>query len=362
MTRATWICVGTGGVGKTTIAAALATAIAATGRTTVVATVDPARRLGHTLGLPVLATRTAVVGAPGLSAVAPDAVADVHALVERWLADQPTHAARLVGNPLLAILAGGFAGIHELVALVSLADLASDPACEALVIDTAPARHGLDLLALPARLAEVIDGRALAWAGELAKIAVTPGGALRGRLARWGQRRLVAAFSSAIGEAPIAAALALLAFAADLRPELSRLAASAGALLAPAAVRIAVVTAARPGAVDEVEQMRAALLASGYEPDLVVINRAPTGSTRTLSRLPQASAELRALATCAAAELDAARAAASAVAVRARETWRIPTIEIPSLSPEDPRAVVTEVARLLTAVAAVPQAPTAHHV
>lgn len=348
MTRATWVCVGTGGVGKTTIAAAIATAIAATGRTTVVATVDPARRLGHTLGLPALGTRTAVPGVPNLSALAPDAAADVHALVERWLADQPVHAAGLAGNPLLAALGNGFAGIHELVSLVALADLNNDAACEALVIDTAPTRHGLALLALPARLSEVIDGRALAWAGELAK--VTPGRGLRSRLTRWGQRRLVSALTLAAGEVSATAAFSLLAFAADLRPELSRLAADAGALLAPAAVRIALVTAARPGALDEVEQMRAALVAGGHTPALVVINRAPTGSTRTLATLPGASAELRALATRAAEELDAARVAADAITARARDVWRIPTIEIPALSPDDPRAVVTEVARQIAAV------------
>ena len=259
MTRVTWVCVGTGGVGKTTIAAALATAIAATGRTTVVATVDPARRLGHTLGLPGLGTRTAVPGVPNLSALAPDAATDVHALVERWLAAKPVHEAGLANNPLLAALGNGFAGIHELVSLVALADLGNDATrpCEALVIDTAPSRHGLDLLALPARLAEVIDGRALAWAGELAKVTPRPG--LRSRLTRWGQRRLVSALTLAAGEVSATAAFSLLAFAADMRPELSRLAADAGALLAPAAVRIALVTAARPGAVDEVEQMRAAL-------------------------------------------------------------------------------------------------------
>ena len=64
MSGRTWVCIGTGGVGKTTISAALAVTLARGGRRTLVATVDPARRLGDTLGLAGLVGPTDVPGHP----------------------------------------------------------------------------------------------------------------------------------------------------------------------------------------------------------------------------------------------------------------------------------------------------------
>ncbi|CAN5453232.1 hypothetical protein BH11MYX1_BH11MYX1_13240 [soil metagenome] len=177
---------------------------------------------------------------------------------------------------------------------------------------------------------------------------MVPGGGLTGRLARWGQDRLVHTFSSAVGDAPIGAALALLAFAADVRPQLSELIANARTMLDPSQVQIAIVTAPRPGAVDDVEHMRTALAEIGHAPALVVINRVPGPSPRLLVTHPAASLELRASARLASESIDAARAAAAAITAQVR-TWRVPVIEIPALSPSDPIEVVAAIASVLEA-------------
>jgi anion-transporting ArsA/GET3 family ATPase len=345
----TWVCLGTGGVGKTTVAAALAAMLAARGQRTLVATVDPARRLGDTVGLPGLRGLGEVPGQPRLTALVPDPVAGVRSLIARWLIEFPDHANRLADNPLVEALTGGLAGIHE---LISLAELAHHRSTEALpiplVIDTAPSRHALELLALPSRLGAIIDGRALRWFGQLARQAVVPTRGLTSRLARWGQDRLLQTFSASIGDAPIAAALALLALAADVQPELSQIVANARAMLAPAQVQIAIVTAARPGAIDELEEMRTALAELGHAPALVVINRVPGPSPRVLVTHPSTSPELRACARLASEANESARTAAAAIHAHVR-TWRVPVIEVPAVSPSDPIEVVAAVAAVLAA-------------
>ncbi len=341
----TWVCIGTGGVGKTTVSAALAVTLARSGQRTLVATVDPARRLGDTLGLDGLVGPTAVPGHPGLHALAPDSAAGAHALIEHLLALAPSHRERVGGSPLVTALTGGFAGMHELVALVELARL--DAGFDVTVIDAAPSRHAIDLLALPERLVEVIDGRAIQWLGDLARASLTPGRGIGARLLNTARHWIVRALSSSIGSRSINDALGLLAFAADVRPELSTWIAGAARLLAPARARIVLVTTARHGAVDDVAQLVAQLAEVGHHPALVIVNRVPGTSPRVLVDAPGLPASSRALIERAADEIDVAQDAARAIAARAK-TWNVPVVEIPSFPTHDPVAVVGDIANVLS--------------
>ncbi len=345
MSKTTWVCIGTGGVGKTTVSAALAVALARGGQRTLVATVDPARRLGDALGLERLVGPTAVPGHPGLQALAPDSAAGARALIDHLLVMAPSHRERIAGSPLVTALTGGFAGMHELVALVELARV--EPSFDVTVIDAAPSRHAIDLLALPERLAEVIDGRAIQWLGELARASLTPGRGLGARLLQTARHWIVRALASSIGSRSINDALGLLAFAADVRPELSTWVAGASQLLAPARARIALVTTARHGAVDDIDQLVAQLAEVGHAPALVVVNRVPGTCPRTLVDHPGLPSSWHALVGRAADELDVARAATREIIARAT-TWRVPVIEIPSFPTHDPVAVVGDVANALS--------------
>ena len=342
MSGRTWVCIGTGGVGKTTISAALAVTLARGGRRTLVATVDPARRLGDTLGLAGLVGPTDVPGHPKLAALAPDSAAGARALIEHLLVIAPGHRDRVQASQLVAALTGGFAGMHELVALVALARL--EPSFDAMVIDAAPSRHAIDLLALPARLTEVIHGRALEWLGELAGASLDTGGGLGARLLQRARHWTVRALASSIGSRTIDDALGLLAFAGAVRPELSSWIAGASQLLAPARAQIALVTTARHGAADQVDQLVAALAEVGHHPAVVIVNRVPGACPRVLvDHLP---AVYREVVEHAADELDVARAVTNTVIARAAMR-DIPVIEIPSFPSHDPVAVVSNVADAL---------------
>jgi anion-transporting ArsA/GET3 family ATPase len=343
VTAPTWICIGTGGVGKTTISAALAMAFARSGRRSLVATIDPARRLGDTLGLDQLTGPTEVPGEPRLSALATDSSAGARTLVDELLARSPVHRERVHASPLVAALSGGFAGMHELVALAELARWA--PAYEVTVIDAAPSRHAIEVLALPSRLAEVIDGRAIVWLGELARVTLGPRRGFGARLLHGAKHWIVRALTSSIGARVIDDALGLLAFAGDVRPELSTWIAGAARLLEPTSTAVVLVTTAREGALEHVERLKAQLAEVGHVPALVIVNRVPDACPRTLTTEP-ALAPWTTTVHRAATELDVARAATTAIVARAA-SWGVPVIQIPMFSAHDPVAVVGEVASVL---------------
>jgi hypothetical protein len=156
---------------------------------------------------------------------------------------------------------------------------------------------------------------------------------------------IVRALASSIGAGVIDDALALLAFASDVRPELSTWVAGATRLLEPSATAVVLVTTARDGALEHLDQLKAQLAEVGHAPALVIVNRVPDACARTLTTEPEL-APWTTTVHRAAAELDAGRAAAAAIAARAA-TWNVPVIEIPMFPTHDPAAVVGEVAAVL---------------
>jgi anion-transporting ArsA/GET3 family ATPase len=162
--RRVLVCVGAGGVGKTSIAAALALAASRRGRRSLVVTIDPARRLASALGLETLGdTPNPVRGAPGLEAMMLDQKRAWDRLVARHA---PTADARerILGNRFYRNVSGAFAGAHEYLALEELAALAEAGRHEMIVVDTPPAVHAFEFLDAPSRLAGLLDRRLLRWA------------------------------------------------------------------------------------------------------------------------------------------------------------------------------------------------------
>jgi len=162
------LCVGSGGVGKTTTAAALAVEAACRGRRTAVLTVDPAPRLKDALGLGSLTGRPrrvplASVGARGahLDAFLLDVKRTFDELVLA-LASTPAQARTVLENRLYQNLSGTLAGTAEYMAVEQVYRLAQEGGYDLLVVDTPPARHAVDFLDAPRRLAALLDSRAFA--------------------------------------------------------------------------------------------------------------------------------------------------------------------------------------------------------
>jgi anion-transporting ArsA/GET3 family ATPase len=154
------LCVGHGGVGKTTITAALATWAARHGRRTAVLTVDPAQRLRDTLGLGRGdGPRRVALGARAghLDAYLLDVKRTFDELIVALAA--PEQARIILENRLYQNLSGSLAGTAEYMAVERVYRLADEGGYDLVVVDTPPARHAVDFLDAPRRLLALLESR-----------------------------------------------------------------------------------------------------------------------------------------------------------------------------------------------------------
>ncbi len=153
------VCCGSGGVGKTTTAAALALRAAERGRRTVVLTIDPARRLAQSMGLTELDnTPRAVAGVAGqLDAMMLDMKRTFDDIVMTHA--DTAKAEQILANPFYQALSSSFAGTQEYMAMEKLGQLKASLDYDLVVVDTPPTRSALDFLDAPERLTTFLDGR-----------------------------------------------------------------------------------------------------------------------------------------------------------------------------------------------------------
>ena len=159
------VCCGSGGVGKTTTAAALALRAAERGRKVVVLTIDPARRLAQSLGIETLDnTPRPVVGVSGDGSL--DAMMlDMKRTFDEVVLSQASEekARTILENPFYVALSSSFAGTQEYMAMEKLGqvhrDAQRDGTYDLVVVDTPPSRSALDFLDAPERLSSFLDGR-----------------------------------------------------------------------------------------------------------------------------------------------------------------------------------------------------------
>jgi anion-transporting ArsA/GET3 family ATPase len=177
------VCLGAGGVGKTTTSAALALGLAARGQKVAVVTIDPARRLANALGLEELSDDSsgsghridpALFAAQGVEmkgelwAMMLDAKRTFDEIVAR-LAPEQRAREEILSNPIYRELSSAVAGSQELSAMAKLYDLHQAGNFDVIVLDTPPSRNALDFLDAPTRLLGFLEGRAL-------QVFIAPGG------------------------------------------------------------------------------------------------------------------------------------------------------------------------------------------
>lgn len=327
-----YVVYGVGGVGKTTVSAALAVALAKSGLKTLVVTTDPARRLADALGIESSPDIAPVGFCPGLDCYMPESRQTPRTVASELLVGHPTIAAGLVDNPVFELLCSGLAGVHELALLASIGPRAA--AYDAVVVDTAPSRHALELVALPGRISRLLDSRALRWLGRIAERG--PRRTVAQRVLDWGQDKLVARFEKALGEGAVSDTLAVLNAVMTIRPRLAETIRLAGELLTGPATEHIVVLAPRHGAAHEARFFETSLTAIAKPPSAWIVNRAldvvPEWAIE-LARTPDLEADLADAAGLVMSEsrlaMEAARDTVEAVlsvAPRAR-VHRIPGIE-----------------------------------
>jgi anion-transporting ArsA/GET3 family ATPase len=156
------VCCGAGGVGKTTTAAAMALRAAEYGRTVVVLTIDPARRLAQALGIADLGN------SPQRVPLGSEVSGELHGMMldMRRTFDEmvinysgPQRAQAILQNPFYQTVATSLAGTQEYMAMEKLGQLLAEDKWDLVVVDTPPSRNALDFLDAPKRLGSFMDSR-----------------------------------------------------------------------------------------------------------------------------------------------------------------------------------------------------------
>ncbi|MFD3538888.1 ArsA family ATPase [Streptomyces sp. NPDC058662] len=157
------VCCGSGGVGKTTTAAALGVRAAGRGRKVVVLTIDPARRLAQSMGIDSLdntpreVAGAGVAGGGRLHAMMLDMKRTFDEIVEAHADGERARA--ILANPFYQSLSAGFAGTQEYMAMEKLGQLSARDDWDLIIVDTPPSRSALDFLDAPKRLGSFLDGK-----------------------------------------------------------------------------------------------------------------------------------------------------------------------------------------------------------
>ncbi len=191
------VCCGSGGVGKTTTAAALAVRAAERGRRVVVLTIDPARRLAQAMGLDELDNSPRSVAGVGeaaggsLDAMMLDMKRTFDEVVQEH--STPDKATQIQANPFYEAMSSSFSGTSEYMAMEKLGQLRAQASVpggsgeqpwDLIVVDTPPSRSALDFLDAPRRLSSFLDGRFI-------RVLLAP--------AKAGGRAYLRLFSTAVG-------------------------------------------------------------------------------------------------------------------------------------------------------------------
>lgn len=167
------ICCGSGGVGKTTTAAAIALQAAINGQKTLVLTIDPARRLANSLGLAELGNEERRIPSRKLAEAGIRPKGELYAmmldtkrtfddLITKFSLNQETRE-NILNNSLYKSISDTFVGSQEYMAMEKLYEIYTEGRYDLIVLDTPPTRHALDFLDAPKRMTDFLDGRILKW-------------------------------------------------------------------------------------------------------------------------------------------------------------------------------------------------------
>lgn len=262
MTARLTVLLGAGGVGKTTLAAAYAIALARSGRRVGLLGINPSFRLMSALGVELSDREAPIPGEPGLVA----AVLSPRESLARWVAEaypEERDRARLARNPFFVALAGRLASATDIFAAVRLAEwVERDETLDNLVIDTAPGLNAIEFLRRPERLAAFLETRVATFLRHIPRALARVGG--------------VSLFSE------------LAEFFTLIEPPLDRLVARLGVAqrwMGSGAMELLLVTAVRDDAARVARDIAAALAERNLSPRAVIVDRAlPDALLRELPR------------------------------------------------------------------------------
>lgn len=266
------VCVGPGGVGKTTVAAALGLRASALGRRAAVITIDPARRLADALGLGGLSDELSEVSAGEhatgtLSAAMLDTKSSYDALMRRLTSPRELEA--IESNRVYQAFSRSLARSHAYIAAERLYEIASNQQHDVIVLDTPPTRSALDILDAPTRLSQFLDDRVLrfflAEPEERSSLSAYLAAGSRGAL------RVLGAIAS---ETVASELLGFFRVLAHLGEGFATRARATSQLLRSATTSYVLVAAPTPTSLADASHLALELAAREAHPNMLILNRA----------------------------------------------------------------------------------------
>jgi len=265
--RSVFVVVGSGGVGKTTSAAALGLRAAELGRRAVVVTVDPARRLADALGLVEgLSAEPELVTSRGDGEMWASML-DPRTTFDRLIAEQSSNdelTEQIQANHMYGNLAGGLSGTHEYLATEELFALHKDGRFDVVIVDTPPSRHALDIVDAPVRLVTLFENRIYQLlTGHTTGL---------GRLIAKSAQRFVKTVASVVGADVVEDAIEFFTLLESLEGGFRDRAVAVHDLLTGPDTAVVLVAAPRPDVVRTGLDLTSALAERSMAPEAVVIN------------------------------------------------------------------------------------------
>ena len=267
------VCAGSGGVGKTTVSAALGLRAASNGRRVLALTVDPARRLATALGLDVADdSERRVPLAAEVSGELWAAVIDSKKTFDGFIikhASGPGKADRILRNRLYQQLSTTLSGSQEFTSLERLLQAEESGRYDLVVLDTPPTKHAVDFLTAPHRIEALFQDSVTRWF-------MAPGesGGLLSNLINRGTRAALRSLEVLTGGQFIEELVDFFGGVRAVQKTLRERSGQARALLTGARTRFAVVTSFDAAKLLEAQYLQGQLSAMRYSLGAVVINRA----------------------------------------------------------------------------------------
>jgi anion-transporting ArsA/GET3 family ATPase len=265
--RSIVVACGTGGVGKTTTAAALALEGARLGRRACVVTIDPAKRLADALGIESLSNTPKRIEGPWpgeLWALMLDTKGTFDDLVHRYAATRE-QAEAILGNRLYRNISGALSGTQEYMAMEKLYELHNSARFDLVVVDTPPTRNALDFLDAPRALTSFLDNR-------IFRILVMPTRTYLKAVSA-ATHALLRTVSRVVGTEVVADVIAFFEAFEGMEDGFRDRAQAVRTLLTAPETAFVLVTSPRPEAVDEAAFFAAKLREAGIDIAVLVVNR-----------------------------------------------------------------------------------------
>jgi len=290
------ICCGSGGVGKTTIAAVLALEAARQGRRTCVITIDPAKRLADALGLETLSDAPSEIPRYRWDddhSAKPDGdlaamMLDTKSTFDRLVTGNATtseQAQRILENRFYRNVSGALGGTQEYMAMEKLHELHDGGQFDLIVIDTPPTRHALDFLDAPRRLLRLLDNR-------IFRMLMMPTRAYL-RVASVAVQTFLRTVARVVGSEAIDDVVAFFRAFEGMEAGFRDRAVAVEALLAAPETGFVLVTSPRRDAMEEAQFFARQLDRNGQSIDALIVNRVhPQFGDEAPSGLRAAAAEL----------------------------------------------------------------------